>query len=121
MPTHMNRQNGSSEQVVDDTLQDLAIIEESLAYEVAALGSIHAPEKENENYACDGGKALRWWRFKLLTWIHTREACSDGADDLLGGLRLSLKQWDDAELLRFLKQLGRMGACSQQQQRGRSA
>lgn len=122
MPAHTNRPNDrGDEHVVDDTLRDLAIIEESLAYEVAQLMALHAPEKANAEQARYGGKPVWWWRFKLMMWTHAREVCPNEADDLLRGLRLSLKEWDDAELLRFLTQLGRVGAQRQQQRRGRSA
>jgi hypothetical protein len=118
------RSNGEleqySEQTVDEALRDLAVLEVSLADEVAQLKSFHAPGERDIQQARYGGKALWWWRFKLLTWIHAREAYGDQAHDLLRGLRLALKQWDDADLLRFLKQLGRMGA-QQQQRRGRTA
>lgn len=119
--TRNNQIEQSDERVIDEVLHDLAVIEELLADEVARLNALHAPGKENAEQTRYGGKALWWWRFKLLTWIHAREACAEGADDLPRGLRLALKQWDDAELLRFLKQLGRMGAQRQQQSRGRSA
>lgn len=111
----------SSEQVMDEALHDLATLEISLADEVALLKSVHAPGERNAQHERYGGKGLWWWRFKLLTWLHVRESRGDQAHDLLRGLRLALKQWDDAELLRFLKQLGRMGAERQPQRRGRSA
>lgn len=109
-----------SEQEVDDALRDLTTLELSLADEVAQLMSVHGPAegKEQERY---GGKALWWWRFKLLTWIHAHESHGVGTRDLLRGLRLALKHWNEAELLRFLKQLGRMGEQRRQQRRGRSA
>lgn len=111
----------SDEQVIDKTLGDMSAFEELLADEVAQLNAQHAPDKENAEQTRYGGKALWWWRFKLLTWIHAREACSEDADDLPRGLRLALKQWDDTELLQFLKQLGRLRGQRQQQSRGRSA
>lgn len=116
-----NQIEQSDEQVIEEALHDVAVIEELLADEVAQLSALHAPGKEKTEQMRYGGKALWWWRFKLLTWIHAREACSEDADDLPRGLRLALKQWDDAGLLRFLKQLGRIGGQRQQQSRGRSA
>ncbi len=110
-----------SEQVVDGALRDLASLELSLAEEVAQLMSVRAPAERKKRKERYGGKPLWWWRFKLLTWIHGRGSHTDHAYDLLRGLRLALQQWDDAELLRFLKQLGRMGAQRHQQGRGRSA
>lgn len=115
------RKDWSGDEVVDGTLRILANLEESLAHEVTHLTAVHAPAQADVEQARYGGKALWWWRFKLLTWIHAREVCSGEADDLLRGLRLALKQWEDAELLRFLRHLGRMGAQRQQQRRGRTA
>jgi hypothetical protein len=97
----------NKDQAVDEALRDLAVLEVCLADEVTQLKSVHAPGKRDGQYARYAGKALWWWRFKLLTWIHTREASGHHARDLLRGLRVALKQWNDADLLRFLKQLGR--------------
>lgn len=119
LPTHQSEQ--THDQAIDDALGDVAILERSLADEVAQLEAVRAPGKEPPVQMRYGGKAIWWWRFKLMTWIHMREACSDSADDLLRGLRLSLKQWSDVQLLQFLKYLGRVSGQRQPQRRGRSA
>lgn len=116
-----NEVEQSSQQIVDNAIGDLAVLEVSLADEVSQLNSIHAPRERYPEQLRYGGKALWWWRFKLLTWIHARESHGAEAHDLLCGLRLSLTQWDDAELLRFLQELGRMGAERQHHRRGRTA
>lgn len=115
-----NPQNTLSvEDEVTGVLRDLVDLEVSLGHEVDHLRSIHVPSDGSGQQTHYCGKPTWWWRFRLLTWIHTQEAGGSTAGDLLRGLRISLKQWDDAALLRFLKQIGRNGSLQQRQSRGR--
>jgi hypothetical protein len=89
---------------VEVVLRQVADLEAALGVEVRRLSKVQAP-RNGPQMPQHLNRPLWWWRFKLICWAHARKTVSAHDSDLLRGLRVVLKDWDDGALLAFLRGL----------------
>ena len=81
--------------------EDLEVL---LSVEVERLSGVRAPSRSRPEGCCYRGRPLWWWRFKLMSWAHSAERGANGRE-VLRGLRIVLRDWDESLFLSFLGDL----------------
>lgn len=97
-------QDGPGNEVVA-VLVELEGLEASLGIEVNRLSSVQAPPTGGETRRTFRERPLWWWRYRLIGWAHSRPIRAAHPGDILRGLRLVLKEWEDDTLYDFLSRL----------------
>lgn len=102
--TRVIEQEGPGSEVVA-VLTELEGLEASLGVEVNRLSSVQAPPAGGETRRLFRDRPLWWWRYRLIGWAHSRPIRAAHPGDVLRGLCIVLKEWDDNTLYDFLSRL----------------